>query len=85
MAVLKVTKEQLYSMAAVAKAGEPRQIAIDLKVWEQDLKKPHNLRCAVAMGPSSPKQRAKDAHENGWAYYDVEPDGTIKVLKENEL
>lgn len=80
--LIRATREQLYSMAACSTFGTAKVLIIDHKSYDPDT---GNIRAAVEMRDTSPEQRKKDAHENGYAYYQFNKSGHIKTLKEDEL
>jgi hypothetical protein len=78
--LIRATRSQLYSMAATATFGEGTELIIDHKSYEGS-----HIRCAVEMRDTAPDQRKKDAHKNGYAYYQIDRAGVIKPLTEDEV
>jgi len=69
-------------MAAISSFGEGTELIIDHKSYDPN---GGTIRFAVSVRDNSPEQRLKDRHDNGYAYYDVNSEGHVKPLKEDEL
>ena len=80
--VIKVNRDMLYAMAAISSFGVKTQIVVNFDSWDPDS---GSLVFAMDVRDNAPKQRTKDRHENGWAYFEVGPSGHPKPLTEDEL
>lgn len=80
--LIRANRDQLYSMAAISSFGEETELIIDHKSYDPDGR---TIRFAVPVRDSAPEQRLKDRHDNGYAYYDVNSEGHVKPLKEDEI
>lgn len=79
---IKLNRDQLYAMAALSSFGERRQAVISFDLFDQDT---GVVVMAVQVRENVPEQRLKDAHDNGWAYYEIPLAGAPKPLTEEEL
>jgi hypothetical protein len=81
---IKLDRGQLYSAASLASFGESTEMVFSLDLWNEDS---GSVIVAVKVRSNAPKQRLKDTHDNGWAYYRIDRGGSGRVtpLTEKEL
>lgn len=79
---IRVNRDQLYSMAAKASAGENVELIIggaqgDDGKWAG--------RFAIPVRDNATPAMVKARHDNGYAYFDMDRDGNTTTLKEGDL
>lgn len=79
---VKLTREQLYAMAAASTFGRGTEMVINMESYNPDN---GSIIAAVLCRDAAPPQRKKDAHANGWIYYHINNKGWVKPLTEKEL
>ena len=81
--VLQANRDMLYAMAAISSFGEKTKIIINFDSWDPD---DGSFVFAMEVRENAEEQRKMDAHENGWAYYEVALARSYpKPLTEDEL
>lgn len=76
---VKLNRDQLYTMAAKASFGKDQELALDVDGY------PERLVIAIKVRDNAPQHQKQSKHKNGWAYFQVDPEGHLRAMEEGEV
>lgn len=77
---IRMNRDQLYSLAAKASHGLKTELVVTDEKFSDG-----SIRIAIPVRDTAIESMQEAAHENGYAYFQMDRDGNTKTLQEEEL